>query len=151
MPRSPMDLLLDRVDWRCTQCGMPQREGCHCWDRFTPAQKQALCDAVRMQVRALLKTTCPGVWAHRSARTSLLNCVWTTVHAGLGRLDAAARPGAPLTADEGAEVAWRVCRDLAGYWLSMYPTVYATMAPAFLVRFLTQVDTIVQDVLREAS
>jgi hypothetical protein len=142
-----MDLLLDRVEWCCTRCGIPQRQGCHCFDRTTAAQKQALCDLVRSQVRALLKTICPVVWAHRSARTSLLNRCWNAVHAGLARLDGSALPGTALTPEEGTDLAERVCWDLDCYWLSMYPNLHATMAPAFLQRFLTQVAAAIEAVL----
>lgn len=38
MTRTPLDAMLDRVDWRCTACGTPRRVGCRC----------------------LLETTCPG-------------------------------------------------------------------------------------------
>jgi hypothetical protein len=130
---------------------MPQRQGCHCFDRTTAAQKQALCDAVRGRVRALLKTTCPVVWAHRSARTSLLNCCWNAVHTGLARLDGSASPGTPVTPEEGTDLALGVRWDLDSYWLSMYPDLYASMAPAFLRRFLTQVDAIVQAVVQQGA
>jgi hypothetical protein len=147
MAITPMDLLLDRVEWCCTRCGIPQRQGCHCFDRTTAVQKQALCDLVRKRVRALLKTTCPVVWMHRSARTSLLNRCWNAVHTGLARLDGSALPETPLTAAECAVLAERVCWDLDCYWLSMYPNLYASMAPAFLQRFLTQVAAAIEAVL----
>ncbi len=32
MPRSPIDTMLDKVDWRCPRCG---GKGCDCWAKNT--------------------------------------------------------------------------------------------------------------------
>lgn len=29
-PRSPIDMLLDRVDWKCAKCGVSTKVGCDC-------------------------------------------------------------------------------------------------------------------------
>lgn len=55
--RRAIDVLLDQVDWRCASCGLSTRVGCHCFDRTTPAQHQAIADPVRAQFRVLLKWT----------------------------------------------------------------------------------------------
>lgn len=31
MARTPLDILIDRADMRCTVCGTPRAEGCLCW------------------------------------------------------------------------------------------------------------------------
>jgi len=31
--RTPMDALLDRVDWTCTCCGVKKTIGCCCWEK----------------------------------------------------------------------------------------------------------------------
>lgn len=32
--KTPMDLLLDKADWRCTACGTSRSVGCDCWIRL---------------------------------------------------------------------------------------------------------------------
>jgi hypothetical protein len=29
--RSPIDMLLDKIDWKCAQCGVSTKTGCDCW------------------------------------------------------------------------------------------------------------------------
>ena len=31
MSRTPLDMMLDKVDWTCTRCGAPKTKGCDCW------------------------------------------------------------------------------------------------------------------------
>lgn len=50
MTRTPLDAMLDRVDWRCCACGTPRRVGCRC----------------------LLDTTCPG--CSRTTQNLRLSC-----------------------------------------------------------------------------
>ena len=33
LPRSPMDLMLDAVDWKCTVCGTSAKIGCDCHEK----------------------------------------------------------------------------------------------------------------------
>jgi hypothetical protein len=33
MSKTPIDAMLDKVDWRCTVCKTPSRIGCNCWTR----------------------------------------------------------------------------------------------------------------------
>jgi hypothetical protein len=30
---SPINILLDRVDWRCTRCNAPKSVKCSCWEQ----------------------------------------------------------------------------------------------------------------------
>lgn len=89
MPKSTIDHLLDRVDWRCTKCDKPVRLGCHCWDRVTPEEKRRAAEAVRLHVREHVRGMYPEVWnmMSPSARTSIFNCVYNAVHAALGDLN----------------------------------------------------------------
>jgi len=89
MPKSSIDHLLGRVDWRCSKCNIPLREGCHCWDRVTPEERTNAATEVRWYVREHIRTMYPEVWSRmsRSARRSILNCVYNAVHAALGTLN----------------------------------------------------------------
>lgn len=139
-PRSAIDALLDQVDWRCASCGTSMRVGCHCLDRTTPAQKQAIADTVRAQFRVLLKAQCPVVWASRSARTSLSTHVWNTVQRLVRALDQESHGPAPLTPAEAREMAALVHADVDGYWQWQYPELYASVAPGFLARLWRDVE-----------
>jgi hypothetical protein len=89
MPKSAMDHLLDRVDWRCTKCDAPLRAGCHCWDRVSPEEKDRAAQAARLHVREYVRSMYPEVWQAltRSQRTSIFNCIYIAVYAALGQLN----------------------------------------------------------------
>src|SRR5262245_15279841 len=95
MPKSPIDHLLDRVDWRCARCGEPARLGCPCWERITPEERRQLATAVRQHVRDYVRAMYPDVWQSMSpsARTSIFNTIFNAVHAALGDLHPTEAPG----------------------------------------------------------
>jgi len=55
----------------------------------TPAERQEAATEVRLHVRDYVRYMYPDVWKamHRSARTSIFNCVYNAVHAALGTLN----------------------------------------------------------------
>jgi hypothetical protein len=88
MPKSVMDHLVARADWRCTKCDAPLRAGCPCWDRVSPAEKQRAAAAVRLHVREHIRTMYPAVWQALtpSQRTRIFHCLYQAVQAALGEL-----------------------------------------------------------------
>lgn len=148
--RTPMDILFDQVDWHCTRCGVSTRVGCGCLDRTTPAQRQQVAYRCRRVFRDHLKVHCPLVWESRSARASLGNRLYNAIEGALERLDRDApterRGLLPAEADEVVNAA---CYDVEGYWMDLYPTEYASVAPAFLARFWQDVERVLRAVLAE--
>jgi hypothetical protein len=89
MPKSSIDHLLDRVDWRCAKCDTPIRVGCDCWDRISPDEKRRVAEDVRLYVREYVRQMYPDV--HKAMtphqRTSIYNAVYNAVHTALGTLN----------------------------------------------------------------
>jgi hypothetical protein len=69
MSRSPIDILLDRADWRCAKCGAPAGT-CGCWTRCACGWRYETGEACRNQnctVSPRVTIECPACGAAKRA------------------------------------------------------------------------------------
>lgn len=125
---SPIDCILEKVEWRCTKCEQLMSEQCHCWDRILPGEKQALAAEVRRRFRQDLRTSVPQIWANKSARESLPNHLHNIVTGYIQRLvhDAPSSHRGLRPNEMDALVA--ECRSHCGWYMDwQYPALWALL------------------------
>lgn len=69
MSRAPIDMMIDRLDLRCTRCNTPKSVGCQCWVTVKlrcPAcrrTKRTSREPGDVLVRGFVELKCPECWA----------------------------------------------------------------------------------------